>query len=83
MFGTIERDELIQRLKDAGIAFGEVNDVAGLSRHPALRRSEIGTPTGPAQIVAPPATIDGETRALGAVPEIGEQTDKIRREFAS
>ena len=83
VFGTIERDELIQRLKDAGIAFGEVNDVAGLSRHPALRRSEIGTPTGPANIVAPPATIDGRTRGLGAVPAIGAHTEKIRREFSS
>ena len=81
-FTTLERGELIRRLKGAGVAFGEVNEVAGLSRHPALRRSTIATPTGPADIVAPPATIDGDTRALGAVPAVGAHTAKIRREFS-
>src|SRR5690606_8968527 len=40
-FARIDRDTLIGRLKAAQIAFGEVNDVAGLSRHPALRRAEV------------------------------------------
>lgn len=81
-FATLDRADLIRRLKGAGVAFGEVNEVAGLSRHPALRRSTIATPTGPADIVAPPATIDGNARALGAVPAVGAHTAKIRREFS-
>ena len=82
VFTKIERSELISRLHDAQIAFGEVNDVAGLSAHPALRRVEVDTPTGPVKIAAPPATVNGETRELGSVPGIGDQTDQIRKEFS-
>jgi crotonobetainyl-CoA:carnitine CoA-transferase CaiB-like acyl-CoA transferase len=81
-FAATDRATLVERLKRAQIAFGEVNDVAGLSRHPALHRGTVGTPTGPADIPAPPARIDGGTRALGPVPAIGEHSDRIRREFA-
>ncbi len=82
VFGATPRDALVEKLRNAGIAFGEVNDVGGLSRHPALRRVEVESPTGPVAMVAPPATMDGEPRALGPVPAIGEHTEKIREEFA-
>jgi crotonobetainyl-CoA:carnitine CoA-transferase CaiB-like acyl-CoA transferase len=82
VFGSLDRAALIGRLKKAQIAFGEVNDVAGLSRHPALRRSEIATPSGPARIVSPPARFDRAERTLGAVPRVGEHSAAIRREFA-
>ena len=81
-FQSVDRATLIARLRDAGIAFGEVNDPSGLSVHPALRRVEVESPTGPVSMAAPPATIDGAARALGPVPAIGEQTDAIRKEFA-
>lgn len=81
-FQSVDRATLIARLRDAGIAFGEVNDPLGLSVHPALRRVEVESPTGPVSMAAPPATIDGAARALGPVPAIGEQTDAIREEFA-
>jgi crotonobetainyl-CoA:carnitine CoA-transferase CaiB-like acyl-CoA transferase len=80
-FTRLDRAALIERLKRAQIAFGEVNDVAGLSRHPALRRVEVGTPTGPARIPAPPARTDAGPRALGPVPAVGEHSEKIRAEF--
>ncbi len=81
-FTSVARPVLLDRLRAAAIAFGEINDVAGLSRHPALRRVEIATPAGPAAIPAPPARLDGETRRLGPVPAIGEHTDAIRKEFS-
>jgi itaconate CoA-transferase len=82
MFGALDRDALTGRLKAAGIAFGEVNEVSGLSAHPALRRATVDTPTGPANIPAPPALIDGAQPALRAVPAIGEHSAAIREEFA-
>ena len=82
VFTGIERSELISRLQDAQIAFGEINDVAGLSTHPPLRRVEVDSPTGPVKIAAPPATVNGETRDLGSVPGIGDHTDQIRKEFS-
>ncbi|MEX2642930.1 MAG: CaiB/BaiF CoA-transferase family protein [Acetobacterales bacterium] len=82
-FTAIGRAALIERLRAAAIAFGEVNDVAGLSGHPALRRAEVASPTGPVNLVAPPARRDGETPALRPVPALGEHSDSIRGEFAA
>ena len=80
-FGAMPRDALVARLRAADIAFGEVNDVAGLSRHSALRRVTVASPTGPVSLAAPPARRNGETPALGPVPAIGEHSEKIRKEF--
>ncbi len=73
---------LIALLRSAGIAFGAVNDVAGLSAHPHLRRMAVTTPTGAARIPAPPAIFAGESRSAAVVPALGEHTGSIRREFA-
>ncbi len=82
-FTGIDRATLIARLRAAGIAFGAVNDIAGLSRHPALRRVEVESATGPVAMAAPPARIDGEDRELGPIPAIGEHSEAIREEFSS
>jgi crotonobetainyl-CoA:carnitine CoA-transferase CaiB-like acyl-CoA transferase len=83
VFTATDRARLIDRLKRAQIAFGEVNDVAALSRHPALRRTEIATPSGTARLVAPPARFDRRERSLGGVPKVGEHSEFIRKEFAA
>ena len=57
-------------LRQHRIAFGELNDVAALSTHPALARTEVRTPSGSARLVAPPARLSGGTRVLGPVPEL-------------
>ncbi|QEE40084.1 MULTISPECIES: CaiB/BaiF CoA-transferase family protein [unclassified Methylobacterium] len=77
----LSRDAAATRLKAAGTAYGFVNTLADLATHPALVRAEVETPAGPARIVAPPVLIDGEVRALGRVPDIGEHSERIRREF--
>ena len=76
------RDEAADRLRTARTAYGFVNEVADLATHPALIRTEVGTPNGPASIVAPPGLIDGQVRRLGPVPDIGEHSSRIRAEFA-
>ena len=81
IFNNTDRNELVRRLRAASIAFGEVNDVAGLSDHPALRRVQVGSPTGPVDMVAPPALIDNGVRELGDIPLAGAHTEAIRREF--
>ena len=81
-FTALKRDELIQRLRGAKIAFGEINDVSGLSRHPALRRVTVQSPSGPVELAAPPATFDTDVCELGSVPMVGEHSQKIREEFA-
>jgi len=81
-FSALERGALIARLREGKIAFGEVNDVAGLSAHPALGRVRVDSPGGPVDMVSPPATIPGENHPLGPVPALGEHSAAIRAEFA-
>jgi crotonobetainyl-CoA:carnitine CoA-transferase CaiB-like acyl-CoA transferase len=81
-FLRLERAELLERLSEWQIAFGEINDVTALSKHPALRRIEVDTPTGPVNLVAPPARIDSGPQALQPVPGLGAHSEAIRAEFS-
>ncbi|MBT4117051.1 MAG: CoA transferase [Rhodospirillaceae bacterium] len=82
-FGKEETVAMAAKLLAAGIAFGRVNSVAGLSSHGDLRRTVIETPAGPVQIPAPPARFGNEGDAsLGPVPAAGEHNDLIRSEFS-
>ncbi len=82
VFVHYERGDLIERLRRSQIAFGEINDVAALSKHPALRRIEVGSPTGPVLLVAPPARIGADPPSLRPVPALGAHTEAIRAEFS-
>ncbi|MFV0281996.1 MAG: CaiB/BaiF CoA transferase family protein [Rhodoblastus sp.] len=82
VFAALSREEAEKRLRAAGTAYGFVNTVAELARHPALRRVAVETPGGPVSILAPPSIRDGHAPVLGPVPAIGEHTEKIRAEFS-
>src|SRR6202022_4186631 len=73
IFATMTRDELLERLSDADIAFAEVNTMADLAHHPHLRRIEVATPAGPVIHPAPAAIVVDAPRHYGAVPGIGER----------
>jgi itaconate CoA-transferase len=75
LFGSLSREELIKRLDDADIAFGEVNTMADLTVHPHLRRIEVGTPKGVITYSAPAAIFVGQPRHYGPVPGIGEHNE--------
>jgi itaconate CoA-transferase len=76
IFATLSRDDLLKRLADADIAFAEVNTMADLSAHPHLRRIEVATPNGAVNYPAPAAIFVGQPRQYGAVPAIGERTNR-------
>lgn len=57
-------------LLKADIALAVVNDMAGLSAHPHLRRITIDTPNGPVSCPAPAPIWEGETRRYGPVPPL-------------
>ncbi|MDJ0942290.1 MAG: CaiB/BaiF CoA-transferase family protein [Kiloniellales bacterium] len=82
VFGRSPFDELIGRLRAAGIAYGAINGVAELSRHPQLRRITVGSPVGPLEVVAPPARVTGRAADFGPVPALDQQGDDLRKEFA-
>jgi len=72
---------LTQKLAAADIAFASVNDVAGLARHPHLRRITVETPSGPVSYPAPAERRASSSRRYGPVPALGEHTAKVRAEF--
>ncbi len=81
VFGRLAFDDLVARLRAAGIAYGAINGVAELSRHPQLRRLDIETPSGPLQVVAPPARFAGQEMETARVPALDQQGAAIRKEF--
>jgi itaconate CoA-transferase len=83
IFGAMDAEPLIAKLSAADIAFARVNEPKDLARHPHLRRVTVGTPTGPASYPAPAARRAGVTRRYGAVPALGEHTEKVRAEFTT
>ena len=83
IFATLSREEARTRLDRGAIAYGFVNEVADLARHPALRRIEVETPNGPVRYAAPPVRWAEGTRSQGRVPAIGEHSAAIRAEFAA
>ncbi len=75
--------DLAAKLDAAQIAWARVSDIASLSKHPQLRRTHFGSAKGDISIPALAAAYDGEPERLGDVPELGQHTEQVRREFAA
>ena len=82
VFAGLDQDQAIERLREAGIAYGRLNDMAGLARHPQLRRVAVDTPTGPAEVVAVAAIRIGAAGIRPKVPALGEHSSALRDEFS-
>ena len=82
VFGSLEQAAVVQRLQAAAIAYGKLNDVAQLAKHPQLRRQAVQTPSGTAELVSPAPQRSSRSAHFNPVPALGEQSDAIRQEFA-
>ena len=80
VFGANDFEVLAAKLAAAEIAFARVSDMAALAVHPHLHRITVETPSGPVSYPAPPHRHAG---GYGAVPALGEHTERLRREFAA
>lgn len=69
-FATLDEAEARARLTAADTAFASLNDMAGLSAHPHLRRITVDTPNGPVSYPAPAPIVMGEDRDYGPVPAL-------------
>ncbi len=67
-FAALTADQATARLIAADVAFASVNDMAGLSAHPQLRRITVQTPNGPVSYPAPGTVFSDQTRGYGPVP---------------
>ncbi|WP_174803081.1 CaiB/BaiF CoA transferase family protein [Martelella limonii] len=69
-FSRMTGAEAIDRLIAADVALAAVNDMAGLSAHPHLRRITVETPRGAVSYPAPAPVWDDAPRSYGAVPAL-------------
>jgi formyl-CoA transferase len=83
IFGALDAEPLTQKLAAADIAFARVNSTADLARHPHLRRITVGTPSGPVSYPAPAELHASTSRRYGAVPALGEHSERVRAEFTA
>jgi formyl-CoA transferase len=81
VFGTLTAAALSQRLDVADIAFGTINSMERLARHPHLAMASVMTEKGAVNLPATPAMFDGDRHLLGVVPALGEHSAEIQREF--
>jgi len=69
-------------LEKSGIAYGRLNDIAGLAKHEHLRTLQIETEAGEIHVIAPGSQVAGTPPISGAVPAKGAHSATIRAEFA-
>ncbi len=79
IFAAMSRDQAIDRLKIAKIAWSRVTPVEELANHPAINQIRSILPDGQEFSLPIPA---GRTQlAQARIPSLGEHTDKIRSEY--
>ncbi len=81
VFRHLTLADVTGRLDEAKVAWGAVNSVADLSRHPQLRRVDVETGSGSVNLVAPPVRWRGEPFEARAVPDLGGDSERLRKEF--
>ena len=74
-FAVLDRTAAEKLLTVADVAFASVNDMAGLSAHPHLRRITVETSTEPVSYPAPAPIFVGVARNYGAVPDLGQHRE--------
>ena len=88
VFAYLSTEDLRGKLADSRMAFGTVNDVAGLSAHPQLNRITVTHADGTVNLPAPATTADwdqspGAADTAPSLPELNQHGDKLRAEFAT
>ncbi|ARP67248.1 MULTISPECIES: CaiB/BaiF CoA transferase family protein [Mesorhizobium] len=82
-FSELSCHEAMQELEAAGLAYGRLNEVADISKHPHVRRVGIGTPEGTVETIAPAAIFNSEHPSLRPVPALGAHTESVRKEVSA
>jgi len=75
------KDILLERLRKAKIACGVLNSIDDLENHPQLRKVKCTLGNEEVELIAPPSIVLGEENNISKVPNIGENSFDIRKEF--
>ncbi|HUZ02572.1 MAG TPA: CaiB/BaiF CoA-transferase family protein [Thermomicrobiaceae bacterium] len=85
VFTMLSAEEVVDRLEEAQIANARMRSVQEFIDHPQLaargRWREVDSPVGPVRALLPPVVMDGVDYAMGPIPDLGEQTERILGEF--
>ncbi len=73
--------DLTALLDESRIAYGRISTVGELAEHRSLAVATVATPSGEAEIIAPPVSFDGLRPQPGPVPALGAHDEALRREF--
>jgi crotonobetainyl-CoA:carnitine CoA-transferase CaiB-like acyl-CoA transferase len=81
VFSPLTTAQVIEKLDAAGIANARINTPEEVWNHEQLRARnrwrEMGSPKGKLPALLPPATHDDFEAHIGAIPEVGEHTERI------
>ncbi|WP_065382886.1 CaiB/BaiF CoA-transferase family protein [Hyphomonas sp. ND6WE1B] len=80
-FSTLTRQEAVERLDAARIAWGRVSDLNDLMNHDAVTTSIATADVDEIHMIAGPAVVNGVRTGGGRVPALGEHDELVRQEF--
>ncbi len=80
-FAQRSREENIDLLAAAQIAYGCLSDLDDLQQHSQNRFVQISTEFGEVELLAPGSKVDASTENYGAVPALDEHGAQLRKEF--
>lgn len=80
-FAELDAADAMRALAAAGIAYGRLNEIDAVANHPQVRKLLVQTPSGPVDLIAPPAVIEGCPPVSRAVASLGEHTQAIKAEI--
>ena len=81
-FRQYDREEIIEELASAHIAYGRFSELGDLAAHPQNKLVTVETENGSVELLAPSDFVVGETLSLGPVPSLDGQGAAIRNEFS-
>ena len=85
VFYRHSREQIIEKLNAARIAFGRLSDLGDLAQHPQNRYRDVDTANGRVVMLGRGAQIverqAGDALQAAKIPEVGEHTVSVRAEF--
>ena len=82
VFRQDDRETVIQKLAAAGIAYGRLSDLDDLATHPQVKFREIDIAGKIIQLLDRGAEVAGKLRKVLKLPSLGQDNEKIRKEFS-
>jgi itaconate CoA-transferase len=80
-FLKYDKDILLKRLRNKKIACGILNSIEDLENHPQLRKIKCIVGEDEVELIAPPSILIGGKNEIRKVPDIGQNSSEIRKEF--